>query len=59
MEKQRPVPDGGALKFLYENAFGRILLKAFSAPWVSKAVGAYMNSGLSKPIIKKSYAKTG
>ena len=59
MEKQRPVPDGGALKFLYENAFGRILLKAFSAPWVSKAVGSYMNSGLSKPIIKRFIRKNG
>lgn len=53
MEKIRPVPDGGVLRFMYENAFGRVLLKAFSAPWVSKTVGAFMSSRLSKPIIKK------
>lgn len=57
MEKIRPVPDRGALRFLYENAFGRILLKAFSAPWVSKAVGAFMSSRLSKPAIRKFIRK--
>lgn len=57
MEKLKPVPDGGALKFLYENAFGRFLLKAFSAPWLSKVVGSYMDSRLSKPIIKKFIRK--
>lgn len=57
MEKLKPVPDGGALKFLYENAFGRFLLKAFSASWLSKVVGSYMDSRLSKPIIKKFIRK--
>ncbi len=41
------------LNFLYHNAFGRIILKPLTLPFVSKLSGLYMNSGLSKHRIKK------
>ena len=41
-----------ALKFLYNNTFGRILLKPLTSPIVSKIVGNFMDSSLSIPIIK-------
>lgn len=40
------------LRFLYNNAFGRILLKPLTSPIVSKIVGSFMDSALSIPIIK-------
>ncbi len=43
----------GALGFLYENAFGRFLLKILTARWISKLAGAFLNCRLSKPLIKK------
>lgn len=40
------------LRFLYNNAFGRILLKPLTSPFISKTVGLFMDSPLSIPIIK-------
>lgn len=40
------------LKRLYGSVGGRIALKALTAPAISKAVGAFMDSPLSKPLIK-------
>ena len=44
---------GGSLQFLYHNPIGRVFLKVLTRPFVSKIVGKYMNSGLSKRRIKK------
>ncbi|MBQ7653464.1 MAG: phosphatidylserine decarboxylase, partial [Clostridia bacterium] len=48
---------GKVLKFLYSNAFGRMLLKIAVSPSFSKLAGAYYSSSLSrrkiKPFIKK------
>lgn len=39
------------LKFLYENKFGRIVLKQLIKPWVSKISGVILSSSLSKILI--------
>ena len=49
--------ESKSLHFLYHTTVGRICLKILCAPWVSKTVGWYMNSPLSKPLIKKFIAK--
>ena len=48
---------GGSLQFLYHNPIGRVILKALTRPFVSKIVGKYMNSKLSKRRIKKFIAQ--
>lgn len=44
--------ESGALRFLYHTVPGRILLRILIARWVSKFCGAFLNSRLSKPLIK-------
>lgn len=44
--------QGKVLKALYGTAAGRFVLKILTAPPVSRAVGAFMDSPLSKPVIK-------
>ena len=39
------------LRFLYENGFGRFLLKIATRPWVSKIAGKYLDSRLSRRLI--------
>ncbi|MBR4761844.1 MAG: phosphatidylserine decarboxylase [Clostridia bacterium] len=52
-------PDGGALKFLYKNPFGRIILRLLRARWVSRLAGAFLNTRLSKPLISSFVRKNG
>lgn len=40
------------LKFLYETAFGRLILKGLTAPGLSRAVGHFLDGRLSKIFIK-------
>lgn len=47
------------LRFLYENPFGRIILKGITLPFVSSVVGKYMSSSLSKRRIKKFITANG
>jgi phosphatidylserine decarboxylase len=47
------------LKFFYGTAVGRILLRPLTAPFVSGAVGAFMNSRLSASMIKGFIRKNG
>lgn len=47
------VKDSATLRFLYNTVAGRIILKLLTACWVSKLCGAYLNSKLSKPLIKR------
>jgi len=42
----------GTLYKLYRTKYGRVILKLLTKPVVSKSVGLYMNSKLSKPKIK-------
>ena len=54
--------DGGQekfLAFLYNNAFGRVLLKLLCRRFVSNIGGAYMRSRLSRRRIKKTVAAYG
>ncbi|MBO4277899.1 MAG: phosphatidylserine decarboxylase [Clostridia bacterium] len=54
--------DGGQerfLAFLYNNAFGRVLLKLMCRRFISNAGGAYMRSRLSKGRIKKTIRQGG
>ena len=46
------------LKRLYGSVFGRALLKALTAPVVSRAAGCFMDSALSKPLIKPFIRKS-
>ena len=48
-----PPKDGGTLRFLYNNALGRFLLRPLISRTVSKIAGAYLSSRLSKGLIKK------
>lgn len=43
----------GALRFLYRTVPGRVLLRLLTARWVSRLCGAFLNSRLSKPLIKR------
>ena len=47
------------LKKLYGTVCGRVILKALTAPAVSKAAGAYMDSRLSVPLIKRFIKSSG
>lgn len=42
----------GGLGFLYENPFGRIILRILRAKWISVLAGAFLDTPLSKPLIK-------
>ena len=43
--------------FLYQNTFGRCLLKFLYLPFISKISGVFMNSSLSKGMIKNFIIK--
>ncbi|MBR1824521.1 MAG: phosphatidylserine decarboxylase [Ruminococcus sp.] len=47
------------LKKLYGSVGGRIMLKTLTAPVLSRAVGRFMDSGLSEPLIKPFIRKSG
>ena len=55
--KEKKIEYSGSIKFLYTSFFGRILLKLISLRFISKVVGIYMNSKLSKILIKKMIKK--
>lgn len=44
--------NSGALGFLYGNFCGRCILRLLRAKWLSKTAGAFLNTRLSKPLIK-------
>ena len=44
--------DSPALRFLYRTSCGRGLLKFLIRPWVSRAVGRFLTSRCSKPLIR-------
>ena len=47
------VKESSALSFLYNNVFGRIILKLLTARWISKLAGRFLDSRMSKRLIKK------
>ena len=54
-----PLPAGAALRFLYEKKAGRGLLKFTASRPVSIMAGHFMDSPLSKPLIKPFARKNG
>lgn len=44
--------DSRALSFLYTTVPGRIILRVLRAKWISKAAGAFLDTRLSKSLIK-------
>ena len=48
-----------AMRFLYEKRFGRMILKIATAPWISKTVGWFLNTPLSKPLIGRFIKNNG
>ena len=47
-----PEKESGALRFLYNNTAGRCVLRILRARWLSVAAGAFLDTRLSKPLIK-------
>lgn len=47
------------MKFLYHTAVGRLLLRIISARWLSALIGRFLNSRLSKPLIRRFVRKNG
>lgn len=54
-----PPPAGAALRFLYESERGRRLLKIAASRPVSRAAGRFMDSPLSRPLIRPFARKNG
>ena len=46
------IESSKTLNFLYDNLFGRVVLKLFTTKFISNIIGMYMNSSLSKHKIK-------
>lgn len=53
----QPSPPDGGVKFLYYHFFGRIFLRLFSSRLLSKLAGKFLDSRLSKPLIKRFIKK--
>lgn len=56
-EGVRPPKDSAGLHFLYNCFIGRAFLRILSSRFISKLVGAFMDSRLSKPLIKSFVSK--
>lgn len=52
-----PPRDTRLLRFLYNTLPGRLLLRLLSARWISRLVGAFMESRLSMPLIGRFVKK--
>ncbi len=48
-----------SLRFLYDTAAGRMILKLLTAPFVSKAAGAFLDTRFSKPLASRFIRKNG
>ena len=53
------VKESKVLHFLYRTAFGRLILRLLTARWISKLCGAFLDSPLSKPLIKSFVKNNG
>ena len=58
-EGQAPTDSSPALRFLYRTALGRLLLKPLTARGLSIACGKFLDSPLSKPLIRGFVRKSG
>ncbi len=55
MKKQKK--ESLALRFLYKTVIGRVLLCLLTARWVSRLAGAFLDSRLSRPMIRRFVRK--
>lgn len=51
--------ESAALRFLYRTAVGRLCLRLLTARWVSRVGGAFLDSRLSKPLIRRFVRANG
>ena len=51
--------ESAALRFFYGTALGRLILKPLCMPWISRLCGRFLDSGLSKPLIKPFVRRHG
>lgn len=59
MGNKAPKKESASLRFLYQTALGRLLLKPLVSPCISKLAGAFMSSPLSRPLIGRFVKKNG
>ena len=59
MKNESKKKESAALRFLYKNAVGRIILKPLTSRTVSNIAGKFMDSRLSKPLISSFVKKNG
>ena len=59
MKNNNKKKESAALSFLYKTVPGRVLLKAATARWMSIAAGKFLDSRLSKGLIKGFVKKNG
>ncbi len=52
-KEEKEITYNKSLLFLYKNVLGRIILKMINQPFISKLVGKYMDSSVSKKRINK------
>ena len=55
----QPEPPKGSLRFLYYTRFGGLALRLITRRWLSRLAGAFLDSRLSKPLIKRFIKKHG
>lgn len=59
MATKKQQKESRSLRFLYRTLPGRLCLKLLTARWISKVAGAFLNTRLSKPMIKRFVKKNG
>ncbi len=57
--KEKKAKESASLRFLYHTALGRLFLRPLVSPAISKCVGAFMSSSLSRPLIGRFVKKNG
>ena len=51
--------ESAALRFLYGTALGRLILKPLCMPWISRLCGRFLDSSVSKPLIRPFVRRHG
>ena len=59
METVRDQKESAALRFLYGTVLGRLILKLLCMRWISRLCGRFLDSGVSKPIIRPFVRRHG
>ena len=59
MKENKTKKESLSLRFLYRTAVGRLFLKPLVSRPLSKLVGKYMSSALSRPLIRRFVKKNG